>query len=138
VEEDSREARIAGFFVLDFRKANYGLDIMKFDKGEKLEEIMQLMSSSFKLHEELQNIYSYIYKKISGGYLHTQNQINVFGEEILMIYSFHNTLIKKNENLFSNPEMVRYCQTVELNKIKELNEEIINENIEPNQYYFHP
>jgi hypothetical protein len=52
--------RIAGFFVLDFLQANYGLDIMGVAKGEDLEEKMKLMSSSFQLMKELKNLICYV------------------------------------------------------------------------------
>ncbi|KNZ51450.1 hypothetical protein VP01_394g5 [Puccinia sorghi] len=52
--------RLTSFFLLDFIQTHYGLENFEPDKGVKFEEKMSLMSSSFQLEEELNNIYWYI------------------------------------------------------------------------------
>jgi hypothetical protein len=133
---ESEQYRIASFFILDFVKENYGLEVMEFKKGDKLEEKMRLMSSSFQLQEELHNIYWYIQNKTEDGYEDKDNDIHGLGEEILMIYKFYHVLISQNQHLFSNPEMACYCQTTQLNQIKDQTKELIIERIKSNNYYF--
>jgi hypothetical protein len=135
----SWRARMDSFYVLEFVKFHYGFGIMPFEEGEKLEERISSFSSCLQLGVELQKMFQYIEKKTADGYQSKKNQGDLFGEEILMIYNFHNTFISKNERFFmENPDIGSdYWYDISLNKRKEDNEKLIIEAIKAHQYYFH-
>jgi hypothetical protein len=132
---DASNHRISEFFFLDFIKSNYGLDVFEIEKGELLEEKMNLMLSSFQLIEELDNIYCYVKRMKESMQENQENKIQKFGEEILMIYKFFHVLLSTNHHLFSNIEMKFYSQIFQLQKAKEFTEKIITEVMIESNYF---
>jgi hypothetical protein len=137
--ENAREERIAGFLVLDFVIANYGLEFMEIGKKEQMEEKMRLMSTSIQLSVELEKTicYSLEIKKLMNINKEDELVRNQIGEEIMMVYNFFNLLVSKNHHIFSNPGMEDYIQADELESLKLRNEKIITEMIESKTYYLH-
>jgi hypothetical protein len=129
--------RIASFFFLDFITSNYDLEILELEQGDKFEEKMRLTSSSFALLDDMGKIERYINKIKGIGADYQGTKINELGEEIMLVYSYLNLLLSKNQHLFNNSEMQAYCQTHMLNSMKENNEADVTQVINSHQYYFH-
>jgi hypothetical protein len=130
--------RVVSFLVLNFVKAHYGIEIMNIEKGSKLVEKMELMSLSFQLLSALQNLISYVDLRRYLGILNKEDIKYKFGEEILMIYKYFLLLLSNNQTLFSHiPGMEAYCQTTDLNRMKELNEITLTRLMSSKKYYFH-
>ena len=134
VDKDWRER---SFFYLDFIQNNYGFEIFQLEKGEKFEEKMSFMSSSFQLGEQLDNIYMYMQnEELIGGEI-PEYKKNQYGEKILLIYKFLESLISKHRILFLNSEMKAYCRTTNIQFLKDLIEGEIDKVINQYKYYLH-
>ncbi|KNZ58337.1 hypothetical protein VP01_1949g1 [Puccinia sorghi] len=96
--------RERSFSFLDFIKTQYGFEMFELEKGDKFEEKMSLMSSSFQLVRELKEIYSYLGEKVVGMKI-SENNTNKKGEEILMIYKLSKYLISKHQKFILNTEI---------------------------------
>jgi hypothetical protein len=98
-DEKARKGRISGFYnVIDFLKLNYGLEVMEFAKGEKLEEKISLISTSSQLLDELYNIYCYLFDKTEYGMYDGTFQLK---EKLANIYEY---LLKKKEHRYERKE----------------------------------
>ncbi|KNZ55207.1 hypothetical protein VP01_273g5 [Puccinia sorghi] len=133
--QDER-SRINAFFVLDFIQKNYGLEMIDVKTGDKFEERMMLMSASFQLLAELQNINWYMARKSPNGLTLIKDR-KFLGEEALMIYKYYHILLSRHQYLFSNTEMKKYCQTSRINRSKNYIEERITEIMSHSNYFIH-
>ena len=129
--------RKRSFFFLDFVKTHYGFGMLELEKGEKFEEKMSLMSSSFQIWGELENIKWYLQNQGILGRNIAATKKNKNGEEILMIYKLSRYLISKHQSFFLDSEMSNYCRTsslkLQVQKIDELIMKIMNQY----RYYYH-
>ena len=116
------------FFILDFIQTHYGLEIFELQKGDKFEEKMNLMSSSFQIAGELNNIYWFL---IEGEFpaqdIPAKTKKNKNAEEISIIYKFSKYLVSKNQSFFYDSENSNYCMTFELNQVANKLEDFITE-----------
>jgi hypothetical protein len=98
---------------------------------------MRLMSSSFALLDDLFKINGYIEQNIQHRFNYEGNKMDKFGEEMLILDSYFQMLLSKNQHLFSNSEMHNYCQTVRLNFMKDRNEGDLTTILNSYKYYLH-
>jgi hypothetical protein len=122
VNEDSEDERMARFFVLDFIKVDYGLEVMEFEKGEKIEEKLQSTSLSLQLEEELHQICFFLREIENTCRCYDGDKLNEYGEKLLIMYNFLHLLISKKQHLFSQSGIGYYCQTYKLHRMKVQNE----------------